>query len=197
MWRNEFHAKDYLNKTIRNIKIGQWKTGIVQWIQQQQPQYPNEETKNNQSLSTEEKCSFRCCFCPSACSTHTRTFGQIFIRLHHTVFSSEKLYNFIIEPDSKVLVSLLLPSLLPFRESAGMCLNGAKKWNTAKCKRDMLLVFAHIILTFNNYYLNKRLLQKISGMLSNCCCCCFRPGTVASCPVCVCNMLLWSHSVSM
>lgn len=33
--------------------------------------------------------------------------------------------------------------------------------------KSMLLVFAHIILTSNNYYLNKRLLQKISEIYLN------------------------------
>lgn len=35
------------------------------------------------------------------------------------------------------------------------------------CELGVLFVFAHIILTFNNYYLNKRLLQKISGIRLN------------------------------
>lgn len=79
-----------------------------------------------------------------------------------TAFSSEKLYNFTIGGDS----NFSLPNCVYVQNA---------EWNTAKCmeriywriQQDMLLVFAHIILTFNNYYLNKRLLQKISGICPN------------------------------
>lgn len=174
VWRNEFHAKDYLNKNHtahKNRPMEYWHCAVNTTAAATISE-PRKQTKNNQSLERRKVWVSLLLLCKRT-RTHIRSDSFICTT---PIFPAKSCIILLSNPISKCWFQFLFRRLLFARVlKIVKQRRGIPKWNAAKCKRDMLLVFAHIILTFNKYYLNKRLLLKISGMLSNCCCfcCCF------------------------